>query len=440
MLSGARTGTTNFTAYISPYMVVGNGGQLSKHIYMGSQRIVSKLCNSGSMDDPTQIAKAGAKDFTTNYAELTGKVKTRYDSLGVTYRGTDNRAAFYVPASTTLKENQQYFYHSDHLGSSSLITDVDGNEAQHIEYIPFGEVFIDERNTTWTTPYKFNAKELDEETGLYYYGARYYDPKTSVWISTDPLKEKYPNMSSYVYCADNPLKFIDPDGRVLFLVNGWDGLSKQTKYLSNPRDFAAMKSYWTNHNPQFINQVAIRFNENKANLVDGSQGGASHGSVDVRHDNGYAYAQQLIQNGVVDFSEPINIVSHSMGGAFSSGMVDAFLKANPKATINLLLLAPDGAEKFSVDKRANSAQFTFGDDAIVTNNRATVGNVDVNLNPSNSEYNSFGSGFLNGLKAHGAEIDDASWSYKILNNGKLKSLFVVTPKDVKPAQNNGKNN
>ena len=226
LFSGARTGTTSFTAYISPYMVVGNGGQLSKHIYMGSQRIVSKLCNSGSMDDPTQIAKAGAKDFTTKYADLTGKVKTRYDSLGVTYRGTDNRAAFYTPASTTAKENQQYFYHSDHLGSSSLITDVDGNEAQHIEYIPFGEVFIDERNNTWNTPYKFNGKELDEETGLYYYGARYYDPRTSVWISVDPLAEKYPNTSPYVYCHNNPIKYIDPDGRSTNVVARKNGTYK----------------------------------------------------------------------------------------------------------------------------------------------------------------------------------------------------------------------
>jgi len=81
-------------------------------------------------------------------------------------------------------------YHSDHLGSTSLITDLDGNVAQHVEYIPYGDVFIEERNSAWNTPYKFNAKELDEETGLYYYGARYYDPRTSVWLGADPLQEK----------------------------------------------------------------------------------------------------------------------------------------------------------------------------------------------------------------------------------------------------------
>lgn len=64
--------------------------------------------------------------------------------------------------------------------ATSIITNLDGEIVQHIEYIPFGEVFIEERNNTWNTPYLFNAKELDEETGLYYYGARYYDPRTSI--------------------------------------------------------------------------------------------------------------------------------------------------------------------------------------------------------------------------------------------------------------------
>ena len=61
-------------------------------------------------------------------------------------------------------------------------------------------------------PYKFNGKELDEETGLYYYGARYMQPVASIWYGVDPLTEKYPNMGAYVYCAGNPIKLIDPTG------------------------------------------------------------------------------------------------------------------------------------------------------------------------------------------------------------------------------------
>jgi RHS repeat-associated protein len=86
---------------------------------------------------------------------------------------------------------------------------LDGNVAQHIEYVPFGEVFIEERNSTWNTPYKFNAKELDEETGLYYYGARYYDPRVSIWYGADPMQEKYPGISTYCYTSNNPVKFVD---------------------------------------------------------------------------------------------------------------------------------------------------------------------------------------------------------------------------------------
>jgi RHS repeat-associated protein len=117
------------------------------------------------------------------------------------------------PGKNDNPELYQYYYHSDHLGSSSLITNLDGEIVQHVEYVPFGEVFIEERNNTWNTPYLFNAKELDEETGLYYYGARYYDARSSVWLSTDPLQEKYPNVSSYAYCVNNPVKFVDPDGK-----------------------------------------------------------------------------------------------------------------------------------------------------------------------------------------------------------------------------------
>ena len=63
--------------------------------------------------------------------------------------------------------------------------------------------------------YKFNAKELDEETGNYYYGARYYDPKWSVWLSVDPMAEKYPGWSPYNYTLQNPVRYVDPTGMVV---------------------------------------------------------------------------------------------------------------------------------------------------------------------------------------------------------------------------------
>jgi RHS repeat-associated protein len=79
--------------------------------------------------------------------------------------------------------------------------------------LPFGETMAEQRQYTYGTPYKFNGKESDEETGLYYYGARYYDPKLSMWYGVDPLVHKMPAWSPYNYTANNPINFIDPDGR-----------------------------------------------------------------------------------------------------------------------------------------------------------------------------------------------------------------------------------
>ena len=111
----------------------------------------------------------------------------------------------------------RYFYHPDHLGSTSYITDASGEVYQHVEYFAFGETFVEEHSNTERTPYLFNGKELDEETGLYYYGARYYDGRTSVWQSVDALADKYPSLSPFAYVANNPIIYIDPDGKRIIL-------------------------------------------------------------------------------------------------------------------------------------------------------------------------------------------------------------------------------
>ncbi|MCC9065947.1 RHS repeat domain-containing protein [Flavobacterium piscisymbiosum] len=82
-----------------------------------------------------------------------------------------------------------------------------------MEYIAFGEVLFEEHSSSFSSPYLFNGKELDRETNLSYYGARYYDVKTSLWLSVDPLVEKYPNVESYVYCLNSPVVLVDPDGK-----------------------------------------------------------------------------------------------------------------------------------------------------------------------------------------------------------------------------------
>ena len=252
VFAGGRTNTAKFSLYVSPYLVANQGGRYTKHIYIGSQRIVSKLGDLDSYgSDPRRIPYAGSEadavtvDYKGKYASQQQVIRDNYATFDVPYNGEDNndyvdgegfccndgsmeaaqaRALARAKASNfqdgDAYEKMQFYYHPDHLGSSSYINDLDGEVVQHIEYVPFGEVFIEERNNTWNTPYLFNAKEFDKETGLYYYGARYYEPKLSLWLSVDPLAEEYTGISGYVFCAENPIRFVDIDGRWFWEENG----------------------------------------------------------------------------------------------------------------------------------------------------------------------------------------------------------------------------
>ena len=127
----------------------------------------------------------------------------------------------YIPNDTTKEET--FFYHSDHLGSTSYITNDHANITQYDAYLPYGELLVDEHSSSEDLPYKFNGKQFDEETGLYYYGARYMDPKISMWLGVDPLMEKYPNVTGYCYTMDNPIKFIDPNGKETYVIKNKTG-------------------------------------------------------------------------------------------------------------------------------------------------------------------------------------------------------------------------
>ena len=157
-------------------------GQYSKHIYLGETRIVTKQTS----------------DLEEHYGQSEEK-------------------------------RHQYYYHPDHLGSAQLVTDFEGNEYQRIEYTPYGELWVEKKTAHEKDmrylPYKFTAKEQDEETGLYYYGARYLDAKYSRWLSADPAVGEYMSGSSagggiydsinfnlYHYAGNNPIKYTDPTG------------------------------------------------------------------------------------------------------------------------------------------------------------------------------------------------------------------------------------
>ena len=131
----------------------------------------------------------------------------------------DPQAGYGYIANDTTKE-ETFFYHSDHLGSTSYITDDKANITQYDAYLPYGELLVDEHSSSEDLPYKFNGKQFDEETGLYYYGARYMNPVTSLWYGVDPLAEKYQASGSYLYCRQNPVRRVDVDGNDEVHING----------------------------------------------------------------------------------------------------------------------------------------------------------------------------------------------------------------------------
>ena len=143
-----------------------------------------------------------------------------------------------------------FFYNQDHLGNIREVVNASGSLQQRTNYYPFGAPYADPDMVTNVSlqPYKYNGKELDLMHGLntYDYGARQYDPILAKWDRVDPLAEKYYPLSPYVYCKDNPINSIDPDGRNSIKIllkgayklgksvakNGLSSLSKGATYAS----------------------------------------------------------------------------------------------------------------------------------------------------------------------------------------------------------------
>jgi RHS repeat-associated protein len=135
-----------------------------------------------------------------------------HSGLTVLYEETMNSAATYIygpigriaKRTTINQETNTFYYHTDHLGSTRLVTDDNKTIVTHTVYYPFGEPY----STDGSQDYSFTGKKQDT-TGLYYFSARYYDPELGRFLTRDPKK----GINQYSYCYNNPLKYIDPDGR-----------------------------------------------------------------------------------------------------------------------------------------------------------------------------------------------------------------------------------
>ena len=236
----------------------------------------------------------------------------------------------YVASDTTREET--FFYHSDHLGSTSYITDRDANITQFDAYLPYGELLVDEHSSSEDIPYKFNGKELDQETGLYYYGARYYDPRISLWMSVDPIADLKNWISPYVYTKDNPLRYIDPDGQ-----DEWE-INKQGKIVKHIKTNKHDAFYIVNHRGKRIRGKSISFTYGTVEKATGQKNdkGLLYDVYQVRGDKqGTSLFEYLAQNTSVEWSlmqtgikgkRGLNYITTSHQHNTEVGMTDLFDK------------------------------------------------------------------------------------------------------------------
>jgi RHS repeat-associated protein len=161
-----KRGPGGETLYVSQFYQLQNRQRVTKHFFVGTTRVVSKL---------------------SHYNNPNGLYDSGYERKNI------------------------YTYHPDHLGSANYITDPRGKQFEHLEYTPYGETWIDDGTNLNIIDYRFTSKELDKHTGLYYFGARYLDPQSSRWLSPDPAEQ---GINWYTYCSNNPLRYVDPDGQL----------------------------------------------------------------------------------------------------------------------------------------------------------------------------------------------------------------------------------
>ncbi len=220
----------NYTTYPNAFLVVDPDGRFSKHYYAGTQRFASRIGDTGAEIFEAQQRPMSTETSEVNYDEIKQlQIADLQYYLEKSGKGTVTFKA-YRPDKEEEEEDIRdiesdfsymaaeqgglYFYHPDHLGTATFLTDLNGLPYEFFLNLPFGETMAEQHSQTedYINRWKFTGHELDRETGLYYAGARYYDPKISIWLSVDPFAEEYPNWTPYNYTLQNPVNYIDPNG------------------------------------------------------------------------------------------------------------------------------------------------------------------------------------------------------------------------------------
>ena len=239
----------NVTLYPSAYVVLTDRGY-TKHYYTGMERVAARIGDGGldvgiylSNTDSLHaradrlfgqsLARVNSRGLEANDADCIMDGTPDVEELGIPFEAIPEQMSATVGTeygeffgamhlvSHAGKSTEGYYYHGDHWGSASWITDNGGQAIQHLQYLPYGEPYINQRTSNYSERFTFTGKERDSETGYGYFGARYMDYELMAsFISVDRYADKYPFISPYAYCAWNPVKLVDQKGDSLDIAGG----------------------------------------------------------------------------------------------------------------------------------------------------------------------------------------------------------------------------
>ncbi len=209
---------------------------------------------------PAQIFSELTTDYCGNVMYEDGELSRILTEEGyVTLTGNGNNA---FPA--------YHYYLKDHQGNNRVVIDQAGTVEQVNHYYPFGGL-MGESTGGGVQPYKYNGKELDRMHGLdwFDYGARHYDAALGRWWTPDPLAEKYYPISPYAYCGNNPVRFIDPDGKDWYEYTDKDGNSQTMWRKSQDKTYKdGSGNIWNNVGENYLSingDNATLFTQHKNN-------------------------------------------------------------------------------------------------------------------------------------------------------------------------------
>ncbi len=231
MLTNSQVGTytypTSGAGVVRPHAVTAAGSNTYTYDKNGNMLTGAGRTYTWNLENKPLTTVQGGTTTTFVYDGDGGRVKkivgsttTRY--ISKIYECDNANCTRFIWAGSTriatiaVTSGTIHYWHGDHLGSSSVVTDSTGAKVQTVAYYPYGGTRANQSFSTPAVdvPYKYTGKELDN-TGLYYYEARYYDPTLGRFISPDtivPNQYDPQSLNRYAYVRNNPLRYTDPTG------------------------------------------------------------------------------------------------------------------------------------------------------------------------------------------------------------------------------------